>query len=330
MAVPIPVNPQTAAQSDPGLFDKWRGWLGEPQNRAALLQTGLSLMQPMQGSQFSHIAGAVGQGLGAAGRTESRIQAEGLARDKINRELDAAALDQEIKRTGLELDKANSQSLIGQRNASVGIDRAKLGLDEKKLGNDTRYTDAQIANLQSQSDTRAGGLELKQQVEANRQAGLREKQSLEQQKLQLQQEKLRISAAGDAKQAQLIDARIKQIDTGIGQADKKVQSSTDALAKINTQAMFKARDNITKDVWTAANDPYAMEPRSQDELLAKRIELQRKADEAMGVGGSGQSGGVTPPGVSPPAPSAEAPRIKRNPKTGQQVILRNGQWVPYP
>ena len=134
----VAVNPQSAAQSDPGLFEKWRGWLGAPQNRAALLQTGLSLMQPVQvgQSQFGHVASALGQGLGAAGRAEARIAGEAKEQAKLERELEGENLDREIKRSGLELDRQNTQSLIADRQAGRADARTRLGLaqEESKLG----------------------------------------------------------------------------------------------------------------------------------------------------------------------------------------------------
>lgn len=154
----VAVNPQSAAQSDPGLFEKWRGWLGAPQNRAALLQTGLSLMQPVPigQSQFGHIASALGQGLGAAGRAESRIAGEAKEQAKLARELEGENLDREIKRTGLELDRQNTQSLIGDRAEQRRIALARLGLDteESKLGREK--TALEIENVKKSG----GGLTL--------------------------------------------------------------------------------------------------------------------------------------------------------------------------
>lgn len=149
-----PINPQTAAQSDPGLFDKWRAWLGSEQNRAALLQTGLSLMQPVQPgqSQFGHIASSIGEGLGAAGRTEARLRAEELAQQKLDRELSADELDREIKRSGLELDKLNTQSLIADRVQGNKLALERLGLDKSQAGLTKAKTEAEIANLQGKGD----------------------------------------------------------------------------------------------------------------------------------------------------------------------------------
>ena len=327
----MPVNPQTAAQSDPGLFDKWRSWLGSPENRNAMLQTGLALMQPLQPgqSQFSHIASSIGEGLGAAGRTEARMREEQIAQDKLNRELEQQALDAEVKRTGLELDKLNTQSQIGSRAASDAAERARLGLEEKKLVNDTRYTDAQIANLQSQSDTREGDLARKTAADKATADALATKNALEREKLAITQEIAQARQAGDAKRAQQAEARLAQTDQKIAISQQRLQQAEAAAQRISLQSMFKARDAVTKDVWTAANDPYAVEPRSMDELLAERIRLQQETDRLLGVPGSGQSTGNQPP---PSPTSGRVPQegdIVTNGR-GQRLVLRNNQWQPLP
>jgi len=307
----MPINPQTAAQSDPGLFDKWRAWLGSEQNRSALLQTGLALMQPVQPgqSQFGHIASSIGQGLGAAGRTEARLKSEALAQQKLDRELSADALDREIKRSGLELDKLNTQSLIADRQAGQGIARSRLALDQAQEGRQSRLTDAQIANLQSQSDTREGSLALKQDAERAKQEATAAKQALEQEKLGLQREVLAARQAGDERRAQQAEARLKQTDTKIALSAKKLAEAENAAQTITLKSMFKTKDAIAKDVWTAANDPYATEPRSMDELLAARIKLQKDIDAGLGGDQRGQSsGGTVPP--SPPAQTSSYPSPK--------------------
>lgn len=306
-----PINPQTAAQSDPGLFDKWRAWLGSEQNRAALLQTGLSLMQPVQPgqSQFGHIASSIGEGLGAAGRTEARLRAEELAQQKLDREMSADELERQIKIAGLELDRADSASLGEQRRAGIANDRARLGIEQAKLGNDTRLTEAQIANYQSQSDTREGGLDLKRSAEAARQQAAAEKQAFEQEKLGLAREIVAARQAGDERRAQQAEARLKQTDAKIAISAKKLSEAESKAQNITLSNMFKARDSVTKDVWTAANDPYATEPRSMDQLLGERIRLQQEVDRRMGVGQSGQSGGATMP-PSPPTQTSSYPSPK--------------------
>lgn len=159
------ITPQSAPMSDPGLFDRWKEWLGAPQNRAALLQTGLSLMQPVQPgqSQFGHIASSIGQGLGAAGRAESRMGAERLAQQKLDRELEGEALDREIKRSGLELERLNTESMIGDRAQDTELARTRLGLDKSRIGLENKKTEAEIANLQGK-----GGVTLSDMFKASK------------------------------------------------------------------------------------------------------------------------------------------------------------------
>lgn len=318
-------NPQSAPMSDPGLFDKWRGWLGMPQNRAALLQTGLSLLQPVQPgqSQFGHIASSIGQGLGAAGRAEARIAGEERDQAKLDREIEGEALDREIKRSGQELDRLNTMSQIEDRTADRSLARARLG-------NDTRLTNAQIANYESQSETREGGLDLRRNAEQAKQTAVADKQRLEQEKLALAQEVAKARAVGDETRARQAEAKIKQTDTQIALSAKKVAEAEAKAQNITLQSMFKNKQAIAKDVWEAANDPYAPNQVPMEELIRRRVELDSQIDSALGMSGQrGQSTGQQPP-PSPTPSTAEKPRIKRNPKTGEQVILRDGQWVRYP
>lgn len=158
-------TPQTAAQSDPGLFDKWRGWLSNPQNRTALLQTGLSLMQAPQPGQnrIAHIGGAIGQGLAAAGRSEARTTAEARQQAKLDRELESETLDREIKRSGVELDRLNTESLIGSRKSSTANEAAGLGIRQKESEAGLEKTKAEIANLQGK-----GGITLSDMFKASK------------------------------------------------------------------------------------------------------------------------------------------------------------------
>lgn len=322
----VAMTPQSAPMSDPSLFDKWKDWLGAPQNRAALLQTGLSLMQPVQAgqSQFGHIASSIGQGLGAAGRAEGRIAKEKLSEEERARQIEGEALDREIKRSGLELDRLNTQSQIGDRAADTAIARQRLGID-------SRVADAQIENYKSQSDTREGGLDLRRGVEEAKQKATADKLALEQQKLGLAQEVAQARAAGDMKKAQLLEARIKQTDAQIAISAKKLAEAESKAQNITLQSMFKNKEKIASDVWTAANDPYAVDPVPMEELVKRRLELDSTLNQQLGIGGQrGQlAPGQTPPS---PAPSTSDTRIliKRNPQTGQQVILKDGKWVPYP
>lgn len=87
---PADVNPpsQQAPQSD--LASQWRGWISQPANRAALIQFGISLMQPIGLGQSA--MGHVGQALGQAGEAQGRVAATELAgREQVRKEEETAS-----------------------------------------------------------------------------------------------------------------------------------------------------------------------------------------------------------------------------------------------
>lgn len=107
--------PQTAPA--PGLVDRWRAWVQQPQNRTALLQTGLALMQPLSLGQspIGHIADAIGQG----GEARDRYITGGQEQAK---EAETRMMDQ--KKFGLEERQVAAQE---KNIASQVTERAKGG-----------------------------------------------------------------------------------------------------------------------------------------------------------------------------------------------------------
>lgn len=70
--VPQP-DVQGAAQTG-GLADNWRSWMSDPHNRAAMIQFGLALSQPVSAGQ--NVLGHIGSAAGQAGEASDRITAE--------------------------------------------------------------------------------------------------------------------------------------------------------------------------------------------------------------------------------------------------------------
>jgi hypothetical protein len=65
----VPTQQQTV-----GLADQWRGWMADPHNRAALMQFGIALSQPIAAGQ--NIGGQIGSAFGQAGEASDRVTAE--------------------------------------------------------------------------------------------------------------------------------------------------------------------------------------------------------------------------------------------------------------
>lgn len=109
-----PATPQTPSAPAPAapegqadLAGQWRSWMGDPANRAALIQMGISLMQPVALGQSG--LGHVGQAVGSAGEAQDRIRK-------------AEQDDAEQRRRQQETDSRG-----GLREAQAGLAEARAG-----------------------------------------------------------------------------------------------------------------------------------------------------------------------------------------------------------
>lgn len=136
--------PQTAPA--PGLADRWRAWVQQPQNRTALLQTGLALMQPLSLGQspIGHIADAIGQG----GEARDRYITGGQEQTK---EAETRMMDQ--KKFGLEERQVAAQ----EKNVNSQVSERAKGYKSLR--------DFYARNAASDTD-RAGTALLKMAMEA--------------------------------------------------------------------------------------------------------------------------------------------------------------------
>jgi hypothetical protein len=89
------------------LSDKWNEWIDKPTNRAALMQFGVAMLQPvgMGESQISHAANA----LGYAGQAAANVEGQRLAREKSSseQELREARALQAASMAGRSEDRSN-------------------------------------------------------------------------------------------------------------------------------------------------------------------------------------------------------------------------------
>src|SRR3954467_9476029 len=71
--------------SKPGFQKAWNAWTSKPENNAALLQFGISMLQPRAPGQsgIGSIANAIGDAGGAAGRVQETQRAEDLQEANI-------------------------------------------------------------------------------------------------------------------------------------------------------------------------------------------------------------------------------------------------------
>lgn len=125
---PAPLVPGQGAPKDTapppeqtaGIADQWRGWIGDPHNRAAMIQFGLALSQPISAGQ--NVGGHFGQALGQAGEASDRV----TAAQQKEQELESK---QELR--GAQADAADARA--GARAAGLGAASERLGFQRERL-----------------------------------------------------------------------------------------------------------------------------------------------------------------------------------------------------
>ena len=119
-----PTDSQSSDQSQSKLRQAWDAWTSRPENNAALLQTGLALLQPRSPGQSAvgQFANAIGQGAEASDRNVKAQQEEEKARAEQDvkrreadaREVTAGAYADQVKqgKEGKGGDKAAAKSAL--------------------------------------------------------------------------------------------------------------------------------------------------------------------------------------------------------------------------
>lgn len=139
------IDPNTQAPmggtdaSAPDVQSEWQNWLGNDANRAAMMQFGIALTQPMGWGQ--NTIGHIGSALGSAGEAAGRTQAAQRAQDQS----DSKATLREAQAQTAEARAGVAQAQSGLAEGKLGIAEGKLGLAGQKLGLDAQ-------RLQQQQD----------------------------------------------------------------------------------------------------------------------------------------------------------------------------------
>lgn len=113
-APPPGAPPAQAAQSDPGLAQRWRDFLGDPASRAALISFGAQLAQPVAVGQ--NTMGHIGQAIGKAG--EGATKAYAIEQKDIENE------SKQVLRES-QANAATSRAQTAQANADTAAIRAQ-------------------------------------------------------------------------------------------------------------------------------------------------------------------------------------------------------------
>lgn len=122
-------NPSPEQQSD--IAGQWRNWMADENNRAALMQFGVSLMQPMGFGQ--NVAGHVGQAVGSVGEMATR-RGEMERRD---READSKAELRASQANLAESRAANAGVSAGRAADRLDMARERLAFDKYRFNTST-------------------------------------------------------------------------------------------------------------------------------------------------------------------------------------------------
>lgn len=115
-------NPSPEQQSD--LAGQWRNWIANENNRAALMQFGVGLMQPMGFGQ--NVAGHVGQAIGGVGELASRRQAADLKQQEADSKADLRTAQASVA----EARAANAGSGAARAADRLAFERERLGVSQ--------------------------------------------------------------------------------------------------------------------------------------------------------------------------------------------------------
>lgn len=130
-----PPAPAQSAGSD--VAGAWRNWLGDPSNRAALMQFGISLMQPMPVGQ--NAIGHFGTALGSAGEAMDRQRAMALKERE-------ATSKQDLREA--QAGNAESRAIAAQQNLELqgqNLDlKRMLGVMERSTKLQDAYQKAKL------------------------------------------------------------------------------------------------------------------------------------------------------------------------------------------
>jgi hypothetical protein len=142
------------------LKGKWDQWMSDPANRAALLQTGVALMQPMSIGQnaLGQVGQAIGQGAEAKGRYEDTQRSEDqIAYERQQQEQNRQFQETQANRNyGLEARKtsaieSNAASLAQTRKLNPGGLGALFARDQDQLS--TKLWQAAAAEAKNHNDS---------------------------------------------------------------------------------------------------------------------------------------------------------------------------------
>ena len=128
-----------------GLFDRWNSWIDRPGNRAAMMQFGIAMLQPMQPGEnwLSHGANALGYGGEAEARVAQQQQHEDL--------LESQARLRESQAGAAQTRAEAAQTAAAAREQSAGFTLERVGMAQQQRGLQNLFS-AQAGYQKAKSD----------------------------------------------------------------------------------------------------------------------------------------------------------------------------------
>lgn len=309
------------------LAGQWRNWINEPGNRAALLQTGLALMQPQGIGQTGpgQVAGAIGQGAEAGQRyaeTERKIETEDT-KNELARARGQSALE-----------NAAARSSIAETRAQSAADR--VGMQRERLAFDRERHAARLPALQAQAELAAARV---REIEARVAAApdnMLLKQELNSAKVNLMQAQTDLATARSSVVQQDADTRRMGAETG-------AQRASDTSAGLKTSQLVRLQGEYrkyTSDVQKRNSDPLRNPKEPPEKIMGFDQWVGQNPRLLQAIGGAPAAPAIpdvsttqAPPGpaVQPPAAPAAQQYSEGQTATGpggKKIIFKQGKWVP--
>jgi hypothetical protein len=150
--VPEGVNLNPTPEQKVDLASQWKGWIENPENRTALMQFGLSMMQPIGLGQTS--LGHFGQAVGEGGEAVDRRRKMELLEEEAGsrQDLRSAQAQSAESRAGVAAERARlAETSADVARGRLGVAKERLELDrERETGRMKRGGLSNAVRLQGQ------------------------------------------------------------------------------------------------------------------------------------------------------------------------------------
>lgn len=292
------------------LTSQWSNWMSQPANRAAIMQLGVSLLQPVGIGQTP--AGQVGQALGDAGEAVGRVAADERAQaelDRRNRETDSRVSAREAgaanaeTRANAALTTANARSAMTE--SQIAVNRARV---EASLAR-TNFLQERVRALQEETARKPDDIQSQIALREARAALARAQTELALERSSIiapDSETRRLRAENQTRNINSqIETRGRLADTAEANAATRRQQVTNQSQQAGLGDIARAQSDYRKEVEAIRKrnaDARLLDPKAQQEPVPTFGDWRARA---------GQSPTATPtPGREITATDAQGNKVK--------------------